>query len=190
MCTICTHPLRIGIEKDTVAINAFQVSKQYGVSLQALYRHMRLHAGVIAKEQPFYLPPADTPEGHKVVVEDQNPITIPNAYQQLEELRANLTAIINEPLVYEKVDSETGESKPVNDWIIMQDRQYRLGAMRELRATIAATLKLWEAQQALNERYSGHRPLQASIIYAFMRERHPEVLSELLDYLKQQRIAV
>lgn len=90
-----------------------------------------------------------------------------------------------------KSPEPTGENgKPAPEWVMVTDRQYRLGAMRELRATITATLKLWEAQRAIEEKHSGQRPLQASTIAAWLQEHYPAILYELVDYLKQQRMAV
>jgi hypothetical protein len=175
-------------ERQAQLTNANQAAFKLGLSYPSLRRHMIEHFGK-GVHKPVYLPPVVDPlEAARapgaVVIEDQKPTNIPNAYKQLDELRLQLFEIINAPAL-EKKDGE-----PVAEWVLVQDKQYRLGAMRELRATIAATLKLWEAQRALEERYSGARPLQASMIASFLRERYPDVLLDLIEYLRQQRIAV
>jgi hypothetical protein len=143
---------------------------------------MRLHYApearqIISQAREIYLPPDVRPQ--VVQVEDQSPITIPNAYQQLDELRRKLFEIIDAPAKTEG-----------DEWVMVQDKQYRLGAMRELRATIAATLKLWEAQRSLEDRYSGAKPLQASMIATFLQSNYPDVMVELVAYLKSQRVNV
>jgi hypothetical protein len=187
-CSVCASPLRVGIERDAMRLNASQAAKCYGISYQSVKRHMRMHYGQ-GVHVPNYLPPVLSPLERSAVpgtvsIEDQKPTNIPNAYKQLDELRLKLFDIIDGP----PLEGVGGE--PVAEWVLVQDKQYRLGAMRELRATIAATLKLWEAQRALEERYSGARPLNASLIASFLNERYPEVLRDLVAYLKEHRIAV
>jgi hypothetical protein len=184
-CTTCVHLLRKQIEALAIRENANIAAQTYGLPVRAIRRHMELHYGK-TKDLPVYLPPpievrAAMPGA--VVVEDQKPISIPNAYRQLDELRIRLFEIINAP------EPAGNDGKDVPEWLIVQDKQYRLGAMRELRATITATLKLWEAQRALEERYSGTRPLNASTIASWLRDHYPDVLLELVEHLKSQRIA-
>ena len=185
-CQVCEHKLCKAIEALAVRDSAAASARCYGVSVNSLRRHMLVHAGR-AKIAPVYLGPdidARAAAAGAVVVEDQRPITIPNAYMQLDELRLMQYEIIKAPPIVGK------DGKDPPEWLIVQDKQYRLGAMRELRATIAATLKLWEAQRALEERYSGARPLTASMLALWLRERYPDVLLELVEYLKAQRIAL
>ena len=128
------------------------------------------------------LPWVRLPSATALAMADREPLTIPNAYTQLETLRGMLEAIIN---AEEPVGKDGG---PAPEWVLVSDRQYRLGAMRELRATIAATLKLWEAQRAIEERYKGTRPLHASEIVAYLRAMHPQALEGLLKHLQRLRI--
>jgi hypothetical protein len=185
-CQVCEHKLMRAIEGLAIKDSCAASARCYGVSVNSLRRHMLVHAHAPGRSA-VYLPPAIEDLAlvpGAVVVEDQEPITIPNAYRQLDELRLMQYAIIKAP----PIEGKDGKDPP--EWLIVQDKQYRLGAMRELRATIAATLKLWEAQRALEERYSGARPLTASTIAAFLRSKYPDVLLELVEHLKQQRIAV
>jgi hypothetical protein len=111
-----------------------------------------------------------------------DPAAIPNAYQMLEQLSSMLYQVIDAP------EPKGKDGGPAAEWTLIADRQYKLGAMRELRATIAATLKLWEAQRAIEERYSGNKPLKASEIVGYLRVNYPEALLGLLEHLRSQRM--
>jgi len=163
-CTICNHPQRSKIESGLDIGSLRDVARQYGVSKDALARHRRKcmaedHIKAVAlASDPVEVEASQT----------QGSESSPDTYQQLVRLKEDSLRIMYEA---ERVGNV----------------QLQVLMMREVRSNIETMFKVYEAQKRLLHDSEGKDPFSASAIYHFLRDRYPQVLSELMSELKRLR---